>query len=339
MLIYAALMAHSVHRTSNTNVGSLMYPDPGDFYSAAMDYKGTKLEGSYNYSEWRRDMIRHLALFSVDHIVRRSKALRASRAAKDAQSTELHEKLGALALDSDDNFDDTYGDSEDARSSSLAQGIMYSSLSDGLSTSLVRRFPFKNAAVFWDHLYDAHGKPGPADIMDAHRTLFPRGNWPEDCDVMAKIRKQRHAADILSAAGMPIDEKLVTYSHLQYLPQSFYECHAILSLHMLPLEELESQEIFRTISAWVRLRTRQKQCYYHNTISHDIVDCRVVRQLLKQERRAKGKPRQAKQDEEQSVTKIFERIPECDWYCERHETKNHDDKFCVEQLQERIQSR
>lgn len=83
---------------------------------------------------------------------------------------------------------------------------------------------------------------------------------------MANIRKQRNVAKVLSAAGMPVDDKLVNYSHLQYLPSSFYQSGAILSLTMLPPDKLVSQEIFRAIRLHIQHRPRQKRCYYHNSI-------------------------------------------------------------------------
>lgn len=303
-----------------------------------MNYRHAKLEDSYNYPEWHNSIRAHLMLFRVHDKIEKSKALRHERKVRKAKSSKIDEELaeGTVDLGGDDSTTDY--DSDHERSPGLAQSSIFLSLSGDVQTKVIPYFPFRNTASFWDHLYDLYGTPRPRDIRRAYQTLFPRKNWEESENVMANISEQRRAAQVLNAAKIPVAEELVTYSHLQYLPPSFYQSPVLQRLSTLLPGEIANHDVFHAIEMHIKHRPRRKRCYYHNTTSHDITDCRIARQLLKQKEKDKGRHRRTKADEESSINKIFQRIPESDWYCGRHETNDHDDQFCIEQLQERYQS-
>lgn len=322
---------------------SIMYPDDESFWKAATTYKHTKLEDSYSYPQWRRDILAHLKFFGVLSKIEHSRDMKSRRNGNEQTSRPSGGSATRQALESNNDTDSTYYDSDedDGLSLGTAQSAIVCSLSDEVEELYCKRWPFTNAAAMWDHLHDEYGTPSSRDVSRAHQKMFPRGRWEEKQDIPKKIRQQQHAALVLSAAGMPLSSALLNFSHLQYLPLTYYQSADVKALTVLPPDKLTPDIIVKAVDRHfknVSPTPRQKRCYYHNTDGHDTIDCYTVRRLLKRIEKSKGRPRQSREAEERMLTKIFEQRAERDWYCDRHGTSDHDNGWCIEQLKERLRS-
>lgn len=284
----------------------MMYPDPHDFWVAGCTtFKKAKLEDSYNYPTWRRDILAHLKLFEADSALDRSKDMQRRR--QEAEKTTVSEAQDGPtnAAEQTSGYADPSGD--DSEDEELAQAIIWLCLSDYLHLDI--DYEGRSAAVLWDHLYERYGTPDSHDINMAHRALFPRTSWEEWEDIPGNIRKQQNAAMVLNAAGVPVSDILVRVSHLKYLPSSFYQDYTIRALAAENPGELDTHRIYSAVHRHIEdfPRTdRTDRCYYHDTNSQRVSQCRNIRSLMKRVRKREGKSAGNKVAGDKALDDIFD---------------------------------
>jgi hypothetical protein len=316
-----------------------MYPDDHDFWTAGCDFKHPQLKGSYNYHEWRRNMLAHLKFFGVDSALDRSKDIRRRRQQdfKDAKhSVMTSESADAVAVIRA-KADDMEEESNAREPLDLAQSAIYLSLCDNIRTRI--QFPWKNAAALWDCLWEEYGTPNALDISRAHRALFPMDFWEEGEDIPGNILEQQRAAVVLNAAGIPVSDVLVRMQHLRYLPSSFAHDHSVHALNRYKPDKLETHHILSAIDEHLEhfaSPTRLDRCYYHNTDRHKVGQCREIRSHIKQVRKRRGKSWGDEAVEDKLVDGIFERYIGRVWKCKEHDTNDHHDEWCAVQLKKRL---
>lgn len=294
-------------------------------------YTGQMLIDSYSYPAWRASIKAYLVIYGFRAALEPSLVWK-NGPYSETDLAQLYNKKPIRHME----YDPAEIDNEDILSV-RAQIIILQSLSRDIQIMWGWSSRFPSAAALWDYLYIEYGKPDWSTVSLAMRRVFPGKKLQVTDDILGHVYMQRRAAHVLNAADSELSERLLNLAHLWLLPpQYFLDVPQLFDMQFRSSPaDLDFKEIIKYIrlgqSLYPEKVKQHPRCYHHHTVQHDVSECRVVRGLWRDIRRLSKKNMGRKKDEEEEITAIFD-IPEDQWYCDEHHTRDHDDKWCVKQL-------